>query len=93
MSVQSLVRLSQIKKNPRLIMPMSKKCQNMKKKLQSMSYNMMIGYDIYDRFTMEYFSLRQSMILTTNFFCSRQYLLRVLSNFDAKSELFLSMSL
>jgi hypothetical protein len=68
MSIQSLVRWSQIKKNPRLIMPMSKKYQNMKKKLQSMSYNMMIGYDIYDRFTMEYFPLRQSMILTTNFF-------------------------
>jgi hypothetical protein len=31
-----------------------------------MSYN--IGYDIYDRFTMEHFRLRQSMILTTSFF-------------------------
>jgi hypothetical protein len=29
-----------------------------------MSYNRMIGYDIYDRFTMEPFPLRQSMILT-----------------------------
>jgi hypothetical protein len=38
-----------------------------------MSYNMMIGYDIYDRFTMEHFLLCQSMILTTSFFCSRQY--------------------
>jgi hypothetical protein len=38
-----------------------------------MSYNMMIGYDIYDRFTIEHFPLRQSMILTTSFFCSRQY--------------------
>jgi hypothetical protein len=28
----------------------------------------MIGYDIYDRFTMEDFSFRQSMILTTSFF-------------------------
>jgi hypothetical protein len=27
-------------------------------------YNMMIGYDIYDRFTMEHFLLCQSMILT-----------------------------
>jgi hypothetical protein len=36
-----------------------------------MSYNMMIGYDIYDRFTMEHFLLCQSMILTTSFFCSR----------------------
>jgi hypothetical protein len=32
-----------------------------------MSYNM-IGYDIYDRFTMEHFPLSQSMILTTIFF-------------------------
>jgi hypothetical protein len=31
---------------------------------------MIIGYDIYDRFTMEHFRLRQSMILTTSFFCS-----------------------
>jgi hypothetical protein len=29
---------------------------------------MMIGYDIYDRFTMEHFPLGQSMILTTSFF-------------------------
>jgi hypothetical protein len=29
---------------------------------------MMISYDIYDRFTMEHFPLRQSMILTTSFF-------------------------
>jgi hypothetical protein len=29
---------------------------------------MMIGYDIYDRFTMEHFPLPQSTILTTNFF-------------------------
>jgi hypothetical protein len=34
-----------------------------------MSYDMMIGYDIYDRFTMEHFLLCQS-----SFFCSRQYL-------------------
>jgi hypothetical protein len=38
-----------------------------------MSYNMMISYDIYDRFTMEHFPLCQSLILTTSFFCSRQY--------------------
>jgi hypothetical protein len=62
-------------------MPMSKKCQNMRKKLQSMSYNMMIGYDIYDRFTMEHFPLRQSMILTTSFFCSRQYTANGLQTF------------
>jgi hypothetical protein len=29
---------------------------------------MMIGYDIYDRFTMEHFPLCQSLILTTSFF-------------------------
>jgi hypothetical protein len=29
---------------------------------------MMIGYDIYDRFTMEHFPLCQIMILTTSFF-------------------------
>jgi hypothetical protein len=29
---------------------------------------MMIGYDIYDRFTMEHFPLCQNMILTTSFF-------------------------
>jgi hypothetical protein len=34
---------------------------------------MMIGYDIYDRFTMEHFPLCQIMILPTSFFCSRQY--------------------
>jgi hypothetical protein len=32
-----------------------------------MSYNMMIGYDIYDRFTMEHFQLRQRMTLTPKF--------------------------
>jgi hypothetical protein len=35
---------------------------------------MMTGYDIYDRFTMEHFPLRQSIILTTSFFFSRQYI-------------------
>jgi hypothetical protein len=34
-----------------------------------------LSYDIYDRFTVEHFPLRQSMILTTSFFCSRQYIL------------------
>jgi hypothetical protein len=28
-----------------------------------MSYNMKIGYEIYDRFTVEHYPLRQSMIL------------------------------
>jgi hypothetical protein len=32
---------------------------------------MMIGYDIYDRFTMEHFRLPQSMILTISFFFAR----------------------
>jgi hypothetical protein len=31
----------------------------MRKKWQLMSYNMMIGYDIYDCFTMEHLRLRQ----------------------------------
>jgi hypothetical protein len=38
-----------------------------------MSYNMMIGYDIYDCFTMEHFRLRQRMTLTTKIYCSRLY--------------------
>jgi hypothetical protein len=43
----------------------------MRKKCQLMSYDMMTGYDIYDRFTMEHFPLRQNMILTTSFFFAR----------------------
>jgi hypothetical protein len=59
---------------PCLIIPMSTKCQkNEKKKLQLMSYNMMIDYDIYDRFTMEHFPLRQRMTLTIKIYCSRLY--------------------
>jgi hypothetical protein len=34
---------------------------------------MMIGYDIYDCFTMEHFRLRQRMTLTTKIYCSRLY--------------------
>jgi hypothetical protein len=34
---------------------------------------MMIGYDIYDCFTMEHFRLRQRITLTTKIYCSRQY--------------------
>jgi hypothetical protein len=45
-------------------MPMSTKCQKMRKKLQLMPFNMMIcisiGYDAYDRFTME-----QNLLLAT----------------------------
>jgi hypothetical protein len=36
-----------------------------------MSYNMMIGYDIYDRFTIEHFLLLQKMTLTIKIYCSR----------------------
>jgi hypothetical protein len=53
-------------------MPMSKKYQNTYEKKITM--NVIQHDDIYDRFTMEHFTLRQSMILTTSFFfCSRQY--------------------
>jgi hypothetical protein len=34
---------------------------------------MMLGYDIYDCFTMEHFRLRQRMTLTTKIYCSRLY--------------------
>jgi hypothetical protein len=47
-----------------------------------MSYNMMIGYDIYDCFTMEHFRLRQRMTLTTKIYCSRLYVYKLLSYFD-----------
>jgi hypothetical protein len=77
MSFQNLVRLSQIKKKSlpdyAHVNKVSKKFELLLKKLQLMSYNMMIGYDIYDRFTMEHLQLRQNIILTTSFFCSRQY--------------------
>jgi hypothetical protein len=44
------------------------------KKIRKKNDNdMMIGYNIYDRFTVEHFPLLQSIILTTSFFCSRQY--------------------
>jgi hypothetical protein len=33
-----------------------------------MQYNMVIGYDIYDRFTMKHFPLRQRMTLTTKIY-------------------------
>jgi hypothetical protein len=44
-----------------------------------MSYNMMIGYDIYDCFTMEHFRLRQRMTLTIKIYCSRLYKSRISS--------------
>jgi hypothetical protein len=39
-----------------------------------MSYITMIGYDIYDCFTMEHFGLRQRMTLTSKIYCSRLYI-------------------
>jgi hypothetical protein len=32
-----------------------------------------MNYDIYDRFTMDHFPLRQKMTLTTKIYCSRLY--------------------
>jgi hypothetical protein len=69
------------KKNPCLIMPMSTKCQKIRTKWQLMSYNMMIGYDIYDCFTMEHFRLRQRMTLTIKIDCSRLYII-IETNYD-----------
>jgi hypothetical protein len=40
---------------------------------------MMIGYDIYDCFTMKHFRLRQRMTLTTKIYCSRLYIKRACS--------------
>jgi hypothetical protein len=34
---------------------------------------MMIGYDIYDHFTIEHFPLHQRMTLTTKIYCSQLY--------------------
>jgi hypothetical protein len=39
-----------------------------------MLYNMMVGYDVYDCFTMEHFRLRQRMTLTIKIYCSRLYI-------------------
>jgi hypothetical protein len=35
---------------------------------------MLIGYDIYECFTMEHFRLRQRMTLTTKIYCWRLYI-------------------
>jgi hypothetical protein len=43
---------------------MPKVSKKKRKKLQLMSYDMMIGYDICDCFTLEHFRLRQRMTLT-----------------------------
>jgi hypothetical protein len=42
---------------------------------------MMIGYDIYDCFTMEHFRLRQRMTLTIKIDCSRLYII-IETNYD-----------
>jgi hypothetical protein len=55
-------------------MRISTKCQKNVEKIQLMPFNMMIGYDVYDRFTMEHFPLRQKMTLTTKIYCSRLYI-------------------
>jgi hypothetical protein len=61
-----------------------------------MSYNMMIGYHIYDCFTMEHFRLRQRMTLTTKIYCSRLYtlnnLLLVFSHFRKKLDILISIA-
>jgi hypothetical protein len=44
-----------------------------------MSYNMMIGYDIYDCFTMEHFRLRQRMT-----YCSQLYMKKINKNKRSK---------
>jgi hypothetical protein len=51
MSCQNLVRLSQIKKYS---LADYAHVNKLPKKRQLILYNMMIGYDIYDRFTMEH---------------------------------------
>jgi hypothetical protein len=62
------------KKIPAWLCPCQQSVKKWINHCQLMSYNMMIGYDIYDRFTMEHFPLRRNIILTTSFFCSRQYI-------------------
>jgi hypothetical protein len=62
MSFQNFVRLSQIKKKS--LPDYAQSVKKMRKKLQLMSYDMMIGYDICDCFTLEHFRLRQRMTLT-----------------------------
>jgi hypothetical protein len=68
MSFQNLVRLSQMKKKSLSDYAHVNKVSKKRKKPRFMSYNIMIGCDLYDRFTMEHFPLYESMILTTSFF-------------------------
>jgi hypothetical protein len=46
---------------------------------------MMVGYDIYDCFTMEHFLLRQRMTLMTKIYCSRLYIRPVWIKNDTNS--------
>jgi hypothetical protein len=39
-----------------------------------MPFNMMIGYDVYDLFTMKHFPLRQNVTFTTKIYCSQLYI-------------------
>jgi hypothetical protein len=55
-----------------------------------MSYNMMIGHDIYDCFTMKHFRLRQRMTLTIKIYCSRLYIYKVIQFFFKCSSNFIS---
>jgi hypothetical protein len=52
---------------------------------------MMIGYDIYDCFTMEHFRLSQRMTLTIKIYCSRLYIL-VLRNFPADKIIYICLN-
>jgi hypothetical protein len=49
---------------------------------------MMIGYDIYDCFTMEHFRMRQRMTLTTKICCSRLYICKRILKTQQKNYLF-----
>jgi hypothetical protein len=77
MSLHNLVRLSRIKT---FSLPDYTHFNKASKNDNECHTKLMIGNDIYDRFTMQHFPLRQNMILTTSFFCSRQYILYFVSN-------------
>jgi hypothetical protein len=72
-SFQNLVRWSQINKNSLVDYTYVNKVSKKEKERQLMSYDMMIGYDICERFTIEQFPLHQRMTLTTKIYCSRLY--------------------
>jgi hypothetical protein len=58
-----------------------------------MPYNIMIGYGIYDCFTIEHFRLRQRMTLTTKIYCSRLYLLCRVKNLNPFFVFFITLNL